>query len=71
MNLADDTLAWTLGPDGVWTQITGGGTVDTHERLEAIAAGRVRQPPADPNGWGAVHLSFTWASLGRHPPSLR
>ena len=44
INLADDTLAWTLGSDGAWSRITGGGTVDTHQRLQAIAAGRVRQP---------------------------
>ena len=44
INLADDTLAWTLASDGTWTRITGGGTVDTHKRLQAIAAGRTRQP---------------------------
>ena len=44
VNLADDTLAWTarrgraLGPGGA------GGGVDTHLRLQAIAAGRTRQP---------------------------
>ena len=44
INLADDTLAWTLAPDGTWSRITGGGTVDTHQRLQAIATGRMRQP---------------------------
>ena len=44
INLADDTLAWTLGSDGVWLPPVGGGTVSTHDRLEAIAATRVRQP---------------------------
>jgi polyphosphate kinase len=43
INLADDTLAWTLASDGTWTHLDGG-TVNTHQRLEQIAAGRVRQP---------------------------
>jgi polyphosphate kinase len=43
VNLADDTLAWTLGPDGTWTRAPRGGTVDTHERLQAVAAQRGRQ----------------------------
>jgi polyphosphate kinase len=42
INLADDTLAWTLASDGTWTHLDGG-TVNTHQRLEQIAAGRVRQ----------------------------
>ena len=44
INLADDTLTWTLGPDGLWARVDGGGEADTHKRLEEIAAGRVRQP---------------------------
>jgi polyphosphate kinase len=43
VNLADDTLAWTLGPDGTWTRAPRGGTVDTHERLQVVAAQRGRQ----------------------------
>jgi polyphosphate kinase len=43
INLADDTLAWTLAADGTWTHLTGG-TVNTHHRLQEIAASRVRQP---------------------------
>jgi len=43
VNLADDTLAWTLGPDGEWEHVPRLGTVETHERLQEIADGRVRQ----------------------------
>jgi polyphosphate kinase len=44
VNLADDVLAWTLGPDGTWTRIRGDdeGTVDTHRRFEELAMGRRR-----------------------------
>ena len=44
VNLADDTLAWTLGPDGTWSRVPRVGTVETHERLQVIAATRGRQP---------------------------
>jgi polyphosphate kinase len=44
VNLADDTLAWTLGADGTWSRVEGGGTVETHERLQAVAVTRGRQP---------------------------
>jgi polyphosphate kinase len=44
INLADDTLAWTLHPDGTWARVEGAGTVDTHLRLQEIALSRVRQP---------------------------
>jgi polyphosphate kinase len=43
VNLADDTLAWTLEPDGRWSRIEGDGTVDTHLRLQEIARTRVRR----------------------------
>jgi polyphosphate kinase len=43
INLEDDTLAWTLGPDGRWTHLHGG-RHDTHQRLQELAAARVRQP---------------------------
>jgi polyphosphate kinase len=43
VNLADDTLAWTLHPDGRWARIDGGGTVDTHLRLQEIARTRARR----------------------------
>jgi polyphosphate kinase len=43
VNLADDTLAWSLGTDGRWAHVDRRFTVDTHRHLEAVAAGRVRQ----------------------------
>jgi polyphosphate kinase len=39
VNLADDTLAWTLGPGGEWRRVTGG-TVETHVRLHDLTADR-------------------------------
>ena len=43
VNLADDTLAWTLGADGAWQRVDRGGTTDTHERLQEVARQRVRR----------------------------
>ena len=43
VNLADDTLAWTLGPDGRWTHVPRRGTVEAHVRLQELAVGRGRQ----------------------------
>jgi polyphosphate kinase len=43
VNLADDTLAWTLHSDGHWTRVEGAGLVDTHLRLQEIARTRVRR----------------------------
>jgi polyphosphate kinase len=43
VNLADDTLAWTLGPDGSWERVAAGGTVDAHLRLQELALARARQ----------------------------
>jgi len=37
VNLADDTLAWTLGPEGEWAHVERVGTVDTHLRLQELA----------------------------------
>jgi polyphosphate kinase len=45
VNLADDTLAWTMGPDGGWRHVPRGGQVDTHVRLQEIAQARVRTRP--------------------------
>ncbi|HEY8526986.1 MAG TPA: RNA degradosome polyphosphate kinase [Acidimicrobiales bacterium] len=44
--LADDVLAWTLGPDGRWTRAPAGGTVDTHVRLQELTTERAQRPPA-------------------------
>jgi polyphosphate kinase len=46
VNLADDTLAWRLDPDGRWSRIEGDGKVDTHLRLQELAAERARRPRA-------------------------
>ncbi len=43
VNLADDVLAWTLGPDGQWHLAGPGGTVDTHLRLQELATERGRR----------------------------
>jgi polyphosphate kinase len=43
VNLADDALAWVLGPDGMWTHLAGTEHLDTHERLQDLARARVRR----------------------------
>jgi polyphosphate kinase len=43
VNLADDTLAWELHPEGHWTRLHGTTGVDTHLRLQEIARTRVRR----------------------------
>jgi polyphosphate kinase len=43
VNLADDTLAWSLRPTGEWTRVEGSGAVDTHLRLQEIARTRARR----------------------------
>jgi polyphosphate kinase len=40
--LADDTLAWELGPDGRWQHVAVGDTVDSHDRLQELALSRLR-----------------------------
>ncbi|HYF46268.1 MAG TPA: polyphosphate kinase 1, partial [Acidimicrobiales bacterium] len=40
VNLADDTLAWTLGPEGDWSPPAGTGRVDTHLRLQELHRAR-------------------------------
>jgi polyphosphate kinase len=40
VNLADDVLAWTLGPDGEWTKVRTIEDCDTHLRLQELATGR-------------------------------
>lgn len=38
--LADDTLAWELGPDRVWSPVHGEGHIDTHVELQDLALAR-------------------------------
>jgi polyphosphate kinase len=40
VNLADDVLAWTLGPDGEWTKVRTVQNCDTHLRLQELATAR-------------------------------
>jgi len=40
VNLADDTLAWTLRPDTTWEKVPTVQGVDTHRRLEELALER-------------------------------
>ena len=40
VNLADDTLAWTLRPDTTWAHVHGPAGIDTHRRLEELALER-------------------------------
>jgi len=48
--LADDTLAWSLGPDGGWKRVAGideGGTVDAHLVFQELAVARARRTETD------------------------
>ena len=40
VNLSDDRLAWTLGPDSTWKRRDGNQNLDTHRRLSAITLER-------------------------------
>ena len=42
VNLADEHLAWTLDPDGVWTRCGQKADTDTHVRLQQLALNRTR-----------------------------
>ena len=43
INREDDTLAWELGPDGVWTKVPTVNGVNTHRRLQELAVERTRR----------------------------
>jgi len=43
VNLADDTLAWTLGGDGEWTKVETTTGMNTHLRLQELAFERARR----------------------------
>jgi hypothetical protein len=38
--LSDDTLAWTLGPDGTWTKVRSERGIDAQQRLQEMAVER-------------------------------
>jgi polyphosphate kinase len=40
--LADDTLAWRMGPDGEWSLVESAGRVDSHITLQELAVTRSR-----------------------------
>ena len=40
----DDTLAWTLGPEGAWTKIRGERGLDAQQRLQELAVERAGPP---------------------------
>lgn len=40
VNLADDTLAWSLQPDTTWARVHGTEGIETHHRLEQLALER-------------------------------
>jgi polyphosphate kinase len=48
--LADDSLAWTLAPDGAWSKVVpsaSGEPVDAHLRFQELALARARRPEVD------------------------
>ena len=44
--MQDDTLAWTLGADGMWTKIRGERGIDAQLRLQELAVERAGSPQA-------------------------
>ena len=42
VNLADDVLAWELQPDGSWAKVPTRAGINTHRRLQELAAARAR-----------------------------
>ena len=45
-NLADDRLAWALGPDGRWRKLPGERGVDAQKRFQELALSRALSPGA-------------------------
>jgi polyphosphate kinase len=43
VNLADDTLAWELQPDGRWEKVATKLGISTHRRLQELAIERARR----------------------------
>jgi polyphosphate kinase len=46
VELADDVLAWTMGPDGLWTRAPRGGSIETHARLQELTRERGGMVPS-------------------------
>ena len=55
VNMADDTLAWRLDPDGEWRRFgpIEGGTSDTHLRFQELAQARARRDSPEPAALGS------------------
>ena len=47
IELRDDVLAWTLGPDGGWTRAPEGGSIETHTLLQQITVDRAARAIAN------------------------
>ena len=43
VNLADDTLAWELGPDATWTKVAGDIGISAQRRFQELAVARARR----------------------------
>ncbi|MDP9420737.1 MAG: RNA degradosome polyphosphate kinase [Actinomycetota bacterium] len=52
VNLADDELAWELGPDGTWSKVERVEGVNTHIALRQLAQARAGKRDQDPTGPG-------------------
>jgi len=61
--LADDTLAWELGPTGTWTKVPTERGVNTHLRLQALSVERARGAAPDP-AWATTISGVVVASGG-------
>lgn len=61
--LADDTLAWELGPSGTWTKVPTERGLSTHLRLQALSLERARGAAPDP-AWAATVSGVVVASGG-------
>jgi polyphosphate kinase len=44
VELRDDVLAWTMGPDGRWTRAAEGGELEAHRELQRRTLARSAQP---------------------------
>lgn len=82
VNLSDDTLAWALDGDGVWTHVERLGQVDTHLRCQELATGRSRRSegtvtPASSllggqaDGVNGAGAKGSGSNDGAHPPADR
>ncbi len=48
LNLADDTNAWSLGPEGTWTRVPRVEGISVQARLQELALGRARRRREEP-----------------------